>query len=290
MLCACSSTRSGKVDDLENRGSNLLKFGDLGEISEETYGDDDEEIDFDYEPEIVHDEPFHPSSFEGFSYKSTIDSLGNYKGLSYSLPVVAEPSEAEVDQEIADMLEMYELDEMNDEVAVSLGYENVSDMRVQIKESLTESISDEYYSDAANDILNQIIESSTFTIDPSDVKSLYDEQLESYEEMGTYFGVSLEELVNSYFEMTMEELDKELTADCENSIKISLVIDAIIKDANIDMAALWDEKSTEMLTEYGFEDAWEYVDLYEDETYLISEVRYKTVLDYLFEVGVNSEK
>lgn len=290
MLCACSSSKSGKVSDLENRGTNLLKFGDLDTIAEETYGDSDEDEEYDFEEEIVHEEPFYPSSFEGFTYKSTLNSLGSYTNLSYSLPVVSEPSEADIQQEIDDLLEMYGVDELTEENAQSMGYENVADVYAQVKEELTESVSDEYYTDAANSVLNQVIANSDFTIDSSDVSSLYAEQLASYEEMATYFGVTFEELCTSYFEMTLEDLEKELKDDCVNSIKISLIVDAIIKDANIDMASIWDKESSEMLNEYGFEDAWEYVDLYGDEKYLISEVRYKVAVGYLLENGNNTAK
>ena len=279
-LCACSSNKTGNVDELTNTGTDLLELNGI---------DDFEDYDEGYD-EIVHDEPFYPSSFDGFTYESTLVKLGNYEGLRYALPETYTASEEEIEEEVASLLSTYEMTEKNDEAAQYIGYENLKDMYEQIRFDIESGINSENYASAATDLFNALMASSEFNILDSDIESVYKEQVASYEEMATFFGVTFEELVNDYFEMTLEDLEKEVKNDAVTSIKTTLLVNGVVKEAGIDMKSVWDEKCAELLAEYGYDDAWEFVDLYEDERYLISEVKYKLVADFLMEKGVNSLK
>lgn len=284
-LCACSSTKSGNVSDLTNTGNDLLNVPET-DMDETDYYDDAEYDD----EEIVHDTEFYPTSFDGFKYESTLDELGEYKGLTYSYESSYVPTQQEIDDNVNEILEMYGYEALTDEVLTDFGFETKEELYEYIQTNLISSTNYENYANAATELLDSVIDNSKFTIKEEEVNSVVTEQLASYEEMSTYFGVSYEELVEQYFEQTVEEFENELKDTAEKSIKTTLVVKAIINDTNIDVKALWDEKSAELLEEYGYENAWDYVDMNGGEEYLIEEVMYKIVIEYIMENGTNLMK
>lgn len=287
---ACGNSKTGNVSDLpEVDTGDLMEFPVNGEEIDSDdefaiYGDD-EDYEDDEEP-IVHDGPFVPSSYDGTIYKSKLKKLGEYKGITYSYDPNRVPTDQEVRDEMMATIEMYDETELSEKVVTEvLGYDSMKEFESETKEELTDTLREEEYTNACEKLLLSVIEKSEFEIDDSEVDAMTQETLDYYESMAGYFGVTFEELVTDYFCETMDELKAETRNESLNTIKGVLITEAIIKAEKIDVKALWDNTVSSILDEYGYEDAWEYVDDCEDELPLIDEVRKKIIISFLMENG-----
>lgn len=118
--------------------------------------------------------------------------------------------------------------ELNDEFAVSNGYETVEALYDAMKQSIEMTKQQNAASEAEYQLLEQIIAASTFDVNQEEV-DLYVEQMVSYYEnmANSYYGVDLETYVANALGITLEDY----YAQCEESglfrIKETLVKKAI---------------------------------------------------------------
>lgn len=288
-LVACGASKGGNVEDLPEATGEYFDGITMG-----TEGDDESE-DYDYyedeEDYVEHDEPYYPSSFEGTPRSSKITKLGNFKEISYSYDADYVPTDAEVEAEMMSTLEMYEETELTEKVVrETIGYDSIEEFRSETKEELTESKRYEMFEEAATAIFDVVIGNSEFAMDEAEIQTAYEMEIESYESMAGYFGMTYEEMCEQFFESTVEDVEAETLAYADRTIRENIVINAIIEEGNIDMASIWDEYVERVLYEYGYDDPWEIVDSYGDENVLIDEVKRLAVIDFLMENGRNAVK
>ena len=124
--------------------------------------------------------------------------------------------------------------ELNDEFAVSNGYENVDAIYTAMRESMEYTKQQNANSDTEYQLLEQIIATSTFDINQEEVDLYADQLIEYYEGIAyNYYGVDLETYVTNAMGMTLDDYK----AQCEES-GLFRVQETLVKRAIADAEGL----------------------------------------------------
>jgi len=136
-----------------------------------------------------------------------------------------------------------ELPEFNDEFAVKSGYENAEDMTRKTEEYLEKFVKDRITTEVKNDLINKIVEKSTFDIPESMVMNeMYSIFKKTQQRVG-YNAESIEQFA-MVLGIDPEEYRIKLREDSLKSIKNTLVLSEIAKKENLSAS---EEKYTEIL-------------------------------------------
>lgn len=123
---------------------------------------------------------------------------------------------------------------LNDEFAQGQGYENVDALYAGIKESLEDSKQQEAESEREYELLEKIIDNSTFDITDEEVQLYVEQMMSQYESMASsYYGVDLETYVTNALGMTMDEYEEQCEIAGTFTIQETLIKKAIAEKEGI---------------------------------------------------------
>lgn len=126
------------------------------------------------------------------------------------------------------------------------------------RKSVEEEAENNYQTNINNAILDQLVSDSQFTSVP---QPLVDEEVQNYNEYMeaicvSFYGCDLETFVTTYYQMTMDEYNAQLTEMAQETVKQYLVIEAVARQEGIEIT---DEdinkKAEEEAKEYGYDSA-----------------------------------
>ncbi len=155
-------------------------------------------------------------------------ALNSYKGIKIKRK---EPkaSEEEVDKELKALAKEREREnDINDNLARSLGYKTLDELKEFLKKQLFLKSQEESYHDAFNQIISEILKNNPVSVPSVLVKR----QLERREQETKYrlkaYGQKEEEI-----EAKLKELKPQLEQACERETKIFLLLEEISKKENL---------------------------------------------------------
>ena len=126
------------------------------------------------------------------------------------------------------------------------------------RKSVEEEAENNYQTNINNAIMDQLVSDSQFTSVP---QPLVDEEVQNYNEYMeaicvSFYGCDLETFVTTYYQMTMDEYNAQLTEMAQETVKQYLVIEAVARQEGIEIT---DEdinkKAEEEAKEYGYDSA-----------------------------------
>lgn len=156
--------------------------------------------------------------------------------------------------------------------AMGLEYTSKDELWAAAKESAEAEAEESYQTNISNAIIDELVSSSEFTSVP---QPLVDEEVQNYNEYMeaicvSFYGVDLETFVTSYYQMTMDDYNAELTEMAEETVKQYLVIEAVARQEGIEVSQ--DDltaKAAQEAEEYGYDSAEELLDEVGETTYRI---------------------
>jgi trigger factor len=147
-------------------------------------------------------------------------------------------------------------------VTFNTEYETAEEYKDYLYDGLVESKEYDAQSQIEESILTSIIDNSTFyDISEDEIEAKKDEILSTYESYADYYGVSLEEYVDSIFSMTMDEFYDEVDYLADLYVKESYVLAEVAKQEQISLS---DEEYASRLQEV--KDKYQYDTVEEIET------------------------
>lgn len=170
----------------------------------------------------------------------TSDLIG--KSVGDEVEVSAESSEEEIELEVSDIKEL-ELPEIDDEFAKDLGYDDLENLRTEIKSDLFEQKEQERTDEIGEKILERIIEKNDFSPPEKMLNQIVNEQVEdTKQQIGAESFSDLLEQEGKTEEDWIEDVEKS----AEEQLKQRLVLDRI---AELEEIELSDEEFEEELEE-----------------------------------------
>lgn len=146
---------------------------------------------------------------------------------------------------------------LNDEFAKAQGCENVEDFYAKVRADYEAAKKEEAQYDKEYQIIQAVIDGSTFEINDEEVKLYMDQIKGQHENIAyMYYGVDLETYVTNALGVTMEQYEKDCEESATYRVKSGLVKDAVAKAEKIEIT---DEKYKSGAQEYS--DSYGYADL-----------------------------
>ena len=142
--------------------------------------------------------------------------------------------------------------ELNDEFAVSQGYDNVDALYQGIRELCELSKEQNAQNEIKNQLADKMIAGSTFDITEEEITYYIDQMKEEYNMYASYYGYSLEDYVAA-MGTTMEEFEVGLRDGAIYRIQTALLQDRIAKEEKIEVSEEEYQKRAEVyMTYYGY--------------------------------------
>lgn len=167
----------------------------------------------------------------------------------------------------------YDIPELTDDYAKEQGYDSAEDMKTSVAADALESDNEDYVSSAKDELLQDVVSSSTNNDYP---QTLYDETLkqldQSYQD---FFGITIEDAFDGD--------EDSLRSMVEDTLLQELVVEAIAEKENIIVTK--DELDTykqQVVDQYGYDDISSLEAEYSDDTMAESLLNEK-VRDFLYE-------
>lgn len=156
--------------------------------------------------------------------------------------------------------------ELNDEFAVSQGYENVDALYTGVREYLESAKKDEAQANMQSELVQKALENSTFDIVEDEIQMHIDDTKAQYEGYASYYGYDLETYVLIATGQTMEVFEEYCRENAINAIKSSLLQSAIIEKEGIQITEeVYKEKVEEYKNLFGYETVEEFEATYTKE-------------------------
>jgi trigger factor len=154
-------------------------------------------------------------------------------------------------------VQAYDTEAWNDDfVKENTEYESIEDMETSIRENLEAQAQEDAESNLEYDLISLFLENSEFEIQDSDVELYIDEMMSEYQTYATYYGMELEEFLESYVGTTEDELREMMRETAEFRVKMTLSFHEIAEQEGITIS---DEEYQEQLNtlaeEYEYESA-----------------------------------
>ena len=145
--------------------------------------------------------------------------------------------------------------QLTDEFVASISdCETVDEYRQMIREALEASRENEREMNRRNAVWEQVLENAqVISYSQADIDAIVGEYTSYDEAAAEDFGISLEEYVQTYQDMTMDEYNSSVEELAQNEIKNELVIDAIAEAESITGADITDEEMERCAQEQGYE-------------------------------------
>lgn len=179
-------------------------------------------------------------------------------------------------------IEEYVEPQLTDEfVKENLEYENVQAFETATKESLIDSKMEEAEYSAQSELLQQIMDNSTFELDEEEVEAYRQELIAEYESYAEMYSMEYNDFMEMFMGTTAEEYEETSKTEAENQIKTILVYQAIIDKENLGITEKeYSENLEKMAEEYEYENAEEFEEEYEKES-LVSEMLYNKAMQFI---------
>ncbi len=128
-----------------------------------------------------------------------------------------------------------QLPELNDEFASEVSeFENLADLKADIKKKLTESAEHEAHHKQEADLIEAVTNNAKVDIPEVLVEHQVEDFIRDFEYRLGYQGLKLEDYLK-YLGQTIEELKESRREDAKKTVKTRLVLEAIVKAENIDV-------------------------------------------------------
>ncbi len=144
----------------------------------------------------------------------------------------------------------------DDVVAANTDYTTLADYTAYYTDYLNEQAESSIETQKENDLLDQIVASSTITTDHSaEITEYVDYYTSYYESYATnYYSIDLETFLNYMYGMTTEEFTAELTSNRETSLKYMDVLLAIADKEGLEITDdEYNEGADEMMRTYSYD-------------------------------------
>lgn len=105
-----------------------------------------------------------------------------------------------------------------------------------------------YYTNGGAELLSQLVAKSEIAIDPDAVEAMHAEMVNTYTQQAEMFGFTLEELLQYFYQMTVEDLETY----ANEVVKQEMVLDEIVRLENL---TITEEQKELMAVMNGFENA-----------------------------------
>lgn len=179
--------------------------------------------------------------------------------------------------------------ELNDEFAVSQGYESLDALYQGMREYLEKAKTDEAESNKQSELVRQALENCTFEIDEEEVKAHMDALKSQYETYASYYGYDLETYVTLATGQTMEVFEEYCRESAITSIKSALLQDAIVAEEGFELTdEVYAARVQEYMKTFGYETAEEFEAAYTKEM-ITKQILADTAMEVLVENAVPAE-
>ena len=146
------------------------------------------------------------------------------------------------------------LAELNDEFAVSQGYDSVDAMYADIREQYESSRAQEARANASNQLLSKVIENSTFEVKEEEIAVYVGDITAQYENMASYYGYDLETYLSMAGGMSMSDFEELARQTAIYRIQSLLAANAILEAEGLELTdEIYAEKTAEYAKYYGYE-------------------------------------
>ncbi len=164
-------------------------------------------------------------------------------------------------------------------------YETVEEFRTYLKESLEEEKEANAENEKLLQLINQVIENSTITVEQEDVDYYYADAVSVYEYYATMYGQSLEDfIVMMGLSEDYEAFETEMKKQAEETVKQYMVLEAIVEAEKIELT---DEEYATAVKEYmdtvGATDQETF-----ESTYGVDYIRYCILTDKAWDVIIST--
>lgn len=167
---------------------------------------------------------------------------------NYTEELKNKPAEFDV---ILNKVEEKQLPELNDEFASNVSeFENVADFKADIKKHLQESLENKLNRETENKILEAVVKNASVEIPEVMINQQIDAFVKDFEDRLSYQGMKMDDYLK-YANTDLENFKKEKREVAEESVKMRLVIEEIIKKENLFATdSELDAKIQEIATKY----------------------------------------
>lgn len=179
-------------------------------------------------------------------------------------------------------IEEYVEPELTDEfVKENLDYDNVEAFREATKNSLVESNTEAANEEAQAALIEEIIENSKFEMVETEVSEYREALVEEYKSYAEMYGMTYGDFLEMFVGTTEEAFEEDSKSLAEESIKTTLIYQAIIEKENLGVTEKEYKKAIkEMAEEYEYDSVEEFEADY-DKPSIIEEMLYEKVMDFI---------
>lgn len=179
--------------------------------------------------------------------------------------------------------------QLNDEFAVSQGYEDVDGLYAGVRETYEQEKIQSAKSDKEYQLIQAVIDGSTFDLKEEEIDLYVKDLQQQYETYASYFGYDLETYVTEASGMTMDEFEKQCREISIFRIQSPLVLAAIAEAEGIEVTEEdYSTRAEEYMTYYGYETLEELEEAYTKET-VMKQITADMARDLLLEQAVAAE-
>lgn len=179
--------------------------------------------------------------------------------------------------------------ELNDEFAVSQGYENVDDLYAKVREQYESQKVQTAQSDKEYQLIQAAIDNSTFELNEDEI-ALYEDNLkQQYELYAYYSGYDLESYVTGALRITMDEFEEQCREIAVYRIQSPLVLSAIAEAEGLEVSEEeYNTRAEEYMSYYGYTTVEELEEAYTKET-VMKQILSDMALDVMIENSASEE-
>ena len=181
-------------------------------------------------------------------------------------------------------IEEYVEPELTDEfVKENLDYENIEAFKSATKESLIESKMEEAEYTAQTELIQGLIDNSTFEMDEDEVEAYRQDLIAEYESYAEMYGMEYSDFLEMFMETTEEEFEETSKTEAETQIKTILVYQEIVDKENLGITEKeYTEALAKMAEEYEYDSLEEFEAEYEKAS-LISDMLYEKAMQFILD-------
>ncbi len=173
--------------------------------------------------------------------------------------------------------------ELNDEFAVSQGYENVDGLYAGAREFCENQKAQAAQSDKEYQIMQGIIDNSSFDLNEDEIALYIDELKQEYKTYASYYGYDLETYVTSMSGMTMDEFEDQCREIAIFRIQSPLVMSAIAEAEKLEVSdEEYSTRAKEYMSYYGYQTLEEFEKAYTKEK-VMQNIIFDLALDFVVE-------
>ena len=172
--------------------------------------------------------------------------------------------------------------ELNDEFAVSNGYENLDALYAGVRSDYEEYKKTQAESDKYTQLFTKLVEESTFSINEEEVQLYVDRTMKEQEGYAQQYGFDMENYVSMYG-MTLEEFEESCRENAIYQIKVPLVQFAIAEKEGLEVTDEdYQNLASQLMVNYGYSDLASFEDAYDKEIIkkmVLAELAVNVVMD-----------